>query len=166
MAIACRAMNPQNRPRGEEQVMSQSKTSSVVRRAILASAVLSLAPACATESDDSGGNDDLEIVGTYDDGFGTHEITADTWTIDGTAVFHIVDFDNEAGFVIAHNDEENEYGPGQWSRFDWTWSGDTLHYCQPVYEGADEAEARSGSSDPDDLETGCGGFPWSTLTPE
>lgn len=141
--------------------MLENKTSRVIRLAGAASVSLFLVSGCA----ESSSGDGLEIVGNYDDGFTAHEITDDTWTI-GDEVFHIVEFDNEAGFLIANNDDDNEYFPGLWSRFEWTQSDGTLYYCQPVYDGEDEAAALDGAADPDDLEMGCGGFAWSALTPE
>lgn len=145
--------------------MHETSTKLVSFIAVALPAVLVLIPACA-DGDGSGDGNGLEIVGSYDDGFGNHEITADTWTIADTAVFHIVEFDNAAGFLIANNDDDNEYAPGLWSRFEWVEDGDTLYYCQPVYDGETEDAARDAAgADPADLDMGCGGFPWSVLTP-
>ncbi len=115
----------------------------------------------------------IAIEGTYVDGAGfAHSIDSDQWVIDagdyGVSVFRIADFDNGDGVAIAMNDEDNDFAPGLWSRFEWL-DGDPLYYCQVVFDGEDQEAAEEGgpadASDP--AKSGCGGeFPWSTLTPE
>ncbi len=109
--------------------------------------------------------DGLEIVGDYVDDYTTeHSITEEQWSFAGS-IFEIVEYDNEQMYVLAQNDEANMFNPGQWSRFDWTWDGDQLYYCQSVYDGMSIDDARNGSANPGDLEAGCGTFPWSMLIP-
>lgn len=145
--------------------MLKNKTSSVIRLAVAASAFFFLVSGCASDAGDDGG-DGPEIVGDFTDDYGsTHEITADTWTIDGIGVYHVVDFDNDADFLIAQNDAENEYAPDMFSRFEWVEDGAAFYLCQSVFDAETEQDAVDAArADADDLEMGCGGFAWSKLT--
>ena len=107
----------------------------------------------------------LEIIGSYvDDYDSTHDVTQTLWTMD-SSVFHITQFDNEADFLVAQNDAANEWNAELWSRFDWTFDGSDLYYCQIAYDAADEATAAANTSaDQADLTTGCAGFAWTKLT--
>lgn len=117
--------------------------------------------------DDEAGDGSLAIIGDYVDNFGfSHSITVDDWVIDEDSIHAIAEFDNKSMYVIAQNDEGNSFNPGLWSRFDWAWDGDQLHFCQSVYDGPSIDDARDGGADASDLTTGCGGFAWSTLTPQ
>jgi len=109
---------------------------------------------------------ELEIVGSWVDDWDTsHVITQDDWTM-ATSVFNITQFDNDADFLVAQNDSDNDYNPDKWSRFDWTEDGGDLYYCQIAYDADDEATAAADTSaDSGDLDTGCGGFSWSRLNP-
>ena len=83
------------------------------------------------------------------------------------AVFEVERFDNEAQLIIAYNNDMNEYNPGQYSRFDWAMTGDELWYCQASFDAASAEEAEMASADPSDpASSGCGGFPWTKLTPQ
>jgi hypothetical protein len=127
-----------------------------------------------TASDDatagSTGAAALEIAGEWLEEFApgmgiTHVIDETRWdqlSDFGDAIFHVASHDNEVRFVVAQADGANEFNPGLWSRFDWTWDGDALYYCTAV--SAEDALAAP-ASEPGDLESGCGGFPWSMLTP-
>lgn len=111
--------------------------------------------------------DPLEIVGTYEDGFGyIHLINATTWDQGDMGIFHITKYDNEKDFVIAQNDAVKSFNPGKWSRMDWAWSGDDLYFCQIAYDKNSAAEAEATTdTDPEDISTGCNGNPWTKLTP-
>jgi hypothetical protein len=119
-----------------------------------------------------GGGDELELIGSYVDGYGTpHEITATTWTMglgEMASVFHIDEFNNSEEWAVALNDSENAWNPNLWSRFDWTYGpeGD-LFYCQTAFDAASKEEALTAApADRADLETGCGGFAWSKMIPQ
>jgi hypothetical protein len=131
-------------------------------------ALLTFASGCEPNEEDAGdeGTDDtLDIAGEYTDEFAdTHTIDETTWT-NSAGVFHVEQWDDEAMFLVAQNDDANQFSPGLWSRFDWTWSGDELYYCQSVFDGADLDAALGGSANRDELMTGCGGFAWTNLTP-
>jgi hypothetical protein len=115
-----------------------------------------------TDESDTGG-EGLTIVGDYVDEWGDmHTITEASWTNAG-GTFHISSYDDGAGWLVAQNDAQNEFNPELWSRFEWTWSGDALYYCQSVFDGATEDDALAGSADPADLEMGCSGFAWTHL---
>ncbi len=106
------------------------------------------------------------IVGTWLDDWGYEQnISRDSWT-SGDSLFHITRVNNHLGYAVAHNDPDNQWNPGMWSRFDWTWDNDgELYYCQVVFDAnsADAAEAVK-SADRTDLQGGCSGFGWSHLS--
>jgi len=134
--------------------------------------LLALALLVGCGGDDSDNGDTLAIIGTYNDGFSDHAVAETTWTMssDGMAdsVFHIASYSNTEQFLVAENDAANEYNPGLWSRFDWAYVGADLYLCQPAYDAASQAAAAaaSGADRLDITGTGCGGFPWSKLTPK
>ncbi|RMG98097.1 MAG: hypothetical protein D6705_06695 [Deltaproteobacteria bacterium] len=114
----------------------------------------------------------LEIAGMYVDEWGTsHDIDESTWTMDfggGTpAVFHVLSYDNDADFLVARNDDANDYNPGLYSRFDWTYAMGALWYCQTVFDAptAQDAENAPPADATDPSTGGCGGFAWTNLTP-
>lgn len=106
----------------------------------------------------------LPIGGTWDDGYFQHTIDEAAWTM-GDGVFHVAETSVDARFLIAQNDAGNEFFPGLWSRFDWHFDDTDLYYCQSAYDAADQAAAAESESDPSQLDSGCGGFAWSSLTP-
>jgi hypothetical protein len=130
--------------------------------------------------DGAGGNSaggavsgELAIEGRYSDGFGGHQvITGSSWTSAsdfGGAVYHIASYSNREHWIVARNDQTNDFNPCLWSRFDWTEQGGVLYYCQTAFAADSEEAARAvPASDASDPATkGCGGsFPWSVLTPE
>lgn len=109
--------------------------------------------------------DGIEIVGSWTDGFGTHDVDDTTWTTTfGEDVFSytISQYDNRLDFAIAQDD-----GDETWTRYDWTWVGADLWYCQTAF-GLPTEDAAFGTpaADANDPEMGgCGPFPWSALTP-
>jgi hypothetical protein len=114
---------------------------------------------------ETGGDMALAIVGTYMDEFGdTHTVSEIEWS-NSAGSFAISQWDNDEMWLVAQNAETNMYNPGQWSRFDWTWDGEQLYYCQSVYDGLTIEDALAGSADASDLVMGCGMFAWTRLTP-
>ncbi len=114
----------------------------------------------------------LQIAGTWIDAFGgTHTIDETSWTQDygygAPWVFHVAAYDNDQAWLVAENDVANGYNASLWSRFDWAWSGEVLYYCQSAFDAPDQQSARDAPSpDVSDLDVaGCGGFPWTTLSP-
>ena len=108
----------------------------------------------------------LDIAGDYVDSWGSsHTITENMWTTDGSSMFHIAYMSNEEQVVIAQNDDENEYNPSLWSRFDWTENDAGLWYCQTAYaaETQDAAMATEAADATDPETAGCGGFGWTKL---
>ncbi|MCH9686596.1 MAG: hypothetical protein K0V04_34505 [Deltaproteobacteria bacterium] len=123
---------------------------------------------------DSSGEQGLEIAGTWFEDFGDgsgvdHIIDDSGWdqlSDFGDGIFHIDSFDNAARTVIAQGDEANEFFPGLYSKFNWTWDGDDLYYCTAVFDAETAADAEaSPDADDGDLGAGCGGFGWSLLSP-
>ena len=112
----------------------------------------------------------LAIVGEYEDDYMTaHIITNETWTQTYPggmpSIFHIRSVNQDALYLIAENDETNEYNPSLWSRMDWTYNNDELWYCQVTFdaESAELAEASEAPDASDPSASGCGDFPWSKL---
>ena len=112
----------------------------------------------------------IEIVGTYDDGFGT------SVTITEDAIQQVSDFgesnfqlslvNNADGYALALNDEENGFFPCSWSAFYWVFEGDDLYVCQGVFDASSECGAEEADApDSNDLAEGCSGFSWSKYTP-
>jgi hypothetical protein len=114
----------------------------------------------------------LEIAGSYTDDFGS------TWSIDevqivlgypgyAPSLFSVVRYDNDADVIIAQNDPSNPYSGGMYSRFDWYVDGAALWICQTAYAAAsaEEAEATPAADRTDPATSGCGGFPWTGLSP-
>lgn len=117
-----------------------------------------------SETDSETGDDmSLAIVGTYTDDFSdTHTISETEWS-NSAGSFAISQWSNEEMWLVAQNAETNTYNPGNWSRFDWTWDGEQLYYCQSLFDGATIDDALAASANAGDLAMGCGGFPWSQL---
>ncbi len=144
----------------------QMNVNKVRKMGLLLSVVVSLATACHSDNATNAKLPEApDIEGTYTDGYFENRITADTWTI-GTSVFHIKQVDNQAKYLVAQNDVANAYNPNLWSRFDWAISNSLLYVCQTTYDAASEQQAiDTPPANAQDFNTGCGGFPWSTLTP-
>lgn len=127
-------------------------------------ALVATASGCGTST---GG--EIEIAGSYNDGFADHTIGGVRWTMSGmdfTAGFTIMRVNNDEDWAVAQNDADNAFNAGQWSRFEWTRVGSTLYFCQSTYDAGDEAAAVA-STRPDRSNpamSGCGTFPWSVLT--
>jgi len=128
----------------------------------------------STATDSSTGAGALEIAGEWFEEFGpgmgvTHTIDELQWdqlSDFGDALFHVDSYDNDARWVVAQGDAANEFFPGLWSRFDWSWDGDALYYCTAIYDAETVEDALGApASDPGDLDVGCGGFSWSLLMP-
>lgn len=119
------------------------------------------------ETDTEVESDTPAIIGTYSDAWGgSQTINEDTWADGYGAIFHISQYDNNGGFLIAQNDAANEYNPELWSKFQWTTTDDALYYCQSIYDAATEEDAMGANADASDLVTGCGGFGWTELRTE
>ncbi len=130
----------------------------------------------AGDDDDSAGDDDdsalplvpLPVYGVWDDTSGFHGVTDHAWLMWaswGTSRFDITQSDVVGGWLVAQNAASNAYYPSLWSKLEWFESSGQLYYCQSAYDAADEATALSAASaDQSDINGGCGGFAWSTLT--
>lgn len=107
-----------------------------------------------------------EIAGMYTDEYGSmHTVDVLAWTID-TSVFHVLAVDNAGDHLVARNDAANDFFPDLYSRFDWYLEGEELYFCQISYDAPSEADAEmTAPADVADLMMGCGGFPWTLLTP-
>ena len=119
------------------------------------------------DTEDTAPPETLDLIGTYTDSWGgTQTVTDDTWSTGSGSLYHISQFDNDAGSIVAQNDSGNSYNPDLFSKFEWTMDNDGLYYCQSAYNAATEEDAMNAAADATDLTTGCGGFGWSSLTAE
>lgn len=140
-----------------------------------------LVVACADEASPDNGPEetgDLEIAGLWVDGFGAeHDITTETWAMafppmEGSgepsiSTFAFVSFSNEERWAIAQNGSANPFSADLFSRFDWTWVGQDLWFCQTSYDAAtaDAAQGTAAADATDPANAGCSGFSWSSLQP-
>ena len=130
------------------------------------------APKDTGDTGEADADADLEIGGEWTDEWANHSVDSDGWTIaaiDGssTSLFHISQYDNDVGVVIAQNDSANDWNADLWSQFDWSFdTAGALWYCQAAYDAADETAAvdTPAATSDDPAAGGCGGFAWSALT--
>ena len=106
----------------------------------------------------------LSITGSYTDNWGgSHDVDAFIWT-SGSSVFLIDTVNEEEEWVVAQNASDNEYNPDLWSKFEWMLDGELLYYCQSSFDAVDAQTAQDTTANRSDIEAGCGGFGWSTLS--
>ena len=124
-----------------------------------------------TDTDSEEDQEPLEIIGRYVDDWGTsHVITETDWTMKssyGVSIYKISQYSNKNDFIIAQNDESNDYAPEKWSRFDYTEKNGELYYCTTAYDAATEeaALATPAADKTDPATSGCGSSPWTKLSP-
>lgn len=107
----------------------------------------------------------IAIAGKYIDGYdGPHTITDEVWDT-GWSKFYLSLVNNKEGYALALNSDQNGYFPCMWSRFVWTEQDGELYYCQAPYGAESECAAEENKMpDTDDLDAGCNGFSWSSLS--
>jgi len=111
-----------------------------------------------------------DIIGDFSETAGTyksqHSVSATQW-LNGKSSYTLIKGNATGKYFIGLNNADNAWNASKYSRFDWAKSGTDLYYCQSAYNKATAAEAEavttSDSSDP--ANSGCGGFPWTKLTP-
>jgi hypothetical protein len=119
------------------------------------------------DTDDTAPPEILDLIGTYTDSWGgTQTVTDETWLTGYGSLFHISQFDNDAGSLIAQNDSGNAYNPDLFSKFEWTMNNEGLYYCQSAFDAATEEDAMNATANATDLTAGCGGFGWTELRNE
>jgi len=107
----------------------------------------------------------LEIIGVYDDDFGSVQtITADDWN--GAA---IVGYDNDQNVVYTKLPADDMFHPNKFTKTVYTEpKGDSFYFCEVEFslDTLAEAEASTATADDSDPENhGCGGmFPWTKAT--
>ena len=108
----------------------------------------------------------LEIAGEYSSSYGgTHLVGSSVWD-QGEIMgkFNISSWDNSSDYLVAQNDSGNEYSPDLYSRFDWTFDGTDIYFCQTVYDAATAQDAIDATpADSEDLDAGCSENPWTKL---
>ena len=106
----------------------------------------------------------IDVMGSYVDNLGNnHVISSFLWT-SGESISAISTSSNEEGWAVAKNDSGNTYNPDLWSKFEWYYTTESVYYCQSSIDSADAETAQAVMADRTDLETGCVGFSWNTLT--
>ena len=101
----------------------------------------------------------ISIEGEWIDEWNSSQvIDSDSWN--SNTITH---YDNDEMWAVAENGADS-FNPGLWSKYDWTWNSEELYYCQSTFAAETEADALSAdSANATDLDTGCGGFPWSQM---
>ena len=108
----------------------------------------------------------IEIEGRYDSNFGTEEsITSDMW---GSSTVRA--YDNDENVAYLQLPEDDMFNPDTFTKIVWTEPTDgVFHYCWVDFGLATIEEAQSSTAAWDASEpdvSGCGGFPWTKLTPQ
>ena len=101
----------------------------------------------------------ISIEGEWIDEWNSSQvIDSDSWN--SNTITH---YDNDEMWAVAENGADS-WNPGFWSKYDWTWNSEELYYCQSTFAAETEVDALSAdSANATDLDTGCGGFPWSQM---
>jgi len=110
----------------------------------------------------------LEVRGQWSDNWGTDwEITEDRW-----GAWTVMSFDNASNVGVVQYPADDEYSPNTFSKLAWTdisQTEGTWAYCTVNFgKETAEAAAEDGTApDANDLEgVGCGGFPWTLMSPK
>jgi len=113
----------------------------------------------------------LYTGGTFNERYNwglNHSITDDSWvawTDEAEPMsWDITQRDDEAGWLVAENGQDQPVSRGMWSRFDWTVFEDTLYICRTITAEGDEEDALAAEpADSADLATGCKGGAWRVM---
>lgn len=117
----------------------------------------------APENTQTEEREDLSLIGMWEDNYMTViEISQTDMSDSWGSTFSITDYNNDEQWLIAQNGPNNAYNPDLWSKFEWFVDSE-IYYCQTAYDAADAASAAAMTSDPNDKNAGCNGFPWSII---
>jgi hypothetical protein len=119
--------------------------------------------------EETGAPEVLEIAGAWESEFSAESITSESWDMGGI-VTAVVSYDNDTNWVVTQNANDAEFSPSAFNKTIWMEPTETgFAYCTAVFGLAtlEEAEAAAtDEADASDLDgAGCGGFPWTFLTP-
>jgi hypothetical protein len=138
--------------------------------ALILSLSLSMLSACGEEDDPDDVEPNVqptvvEVIGEWSDSFGgMPTISATKWDADT-----IVEFDNTKNIAIVQAAPDDMFNPNKFSRYVWTDLKDGgFYYCTEVFgkDTAALAKADPATSDATAPDTGgCGGFPWTKMSP-
>lgn len=115
----------------------------------------------------------FELAGEWTTAFGSETISATSWkSFDSSGALSfeqkVTSFDNAANVAIVQNLPDAEYGPNTYGKVLWIEPTATgVAYCVATFDHNTVAEAENApetDADASNLETGCAGFPWTTLT--
>ncbi|MCA9562958.1 MAG: hypothetical protein KC561_05690 [Myxococcales bacterium] len=123
--------------------------------------------------DTSNGGAETPAAGFYADQYDTIvSISDEVWIqlfpgSDDPGVYLVESINAEEGYLVAHNDPNNQFSPDLWSRFDFVQVSGEWLYCQSAYDAATaaDAEATEAADASDPSNAGCGGGGWSELNP-
>ena len=120
-----------------------------------------------TTNNETNNSLDIEIKGTWDTSFDTTEIiTATTWD-NSFDVSTIEVYGNDDNFAVLLSPLDAEFAPDTYSLVEWTEiEAGSFNYCIVDFalDSVDEALNTAETADKADLEEGCGGFKWTTMT--
>lgn len=108
-------------------------------------------------------SEEIEVAGEYlEVAFDTeHTITTEYW---GQLRLTIVN--NDENYAVGQSSSDDMWSPCGWSKLVWHEEGDQLYYCTAAFGHETECSALNADEpNPNNLESGCGGFAWSQLTP-
>lgn len=114
-----------------------------------------------------------DLYGEYGDGFGTHTLSAESWSLTypdtPVGAQSIDEVNDEERWVAGYFDGDESVWLIGYSRFDWDFDdAGILRYCQ-LGSGSKTLQAAidAPASDRTDFDgVGCNGFSWSALEPE
>jgi len=109
------------------------------------------------------------IAGNWTDTFNQSYTITETRLIltsnGNSSIFNILSSGDN--FVICLNDSSNDFYADLYSKFVFiNISENSFNLCQPIFDAPSESsvEEATDTTDPGDLDSGCGGFSWGTLT--
>lgn len=110
------------------------------------------------------------LLGAFVDDYDLqYQINEYLWEQLPNSKYYILEWNEEEGFFIAHNAEENPSGGLLWSRFDWVYLADEMEpyswaFCMGAYnEVTFNAALEKSIADHNYPKTGCNGFPFSRM---
>jgi len=109
--------------------------------------------------------DTPELIGVYErDASDSVYVSEEAWSI-GADAFSVESLDPLGDFAILKNNAKNDKNGGKYSRADWTIDADgQVRLCIAISDAGSEAAATAKSPNASDLDEGCNGASWSTLS--
>jgi len=108
---------------------------------------------------------EIDVEGSWGGVWGPEHISSEYWE-DSWAGYKIHEYNNELNFCITQNAHDAEYRPLSYNKVVWTEITEHMfHYCVVSYgeDSIESAKQSPNKGDATNLESGCFGFPWTTL---